>query len=277
MAEPQPAEVVARLEGIVAGYPTGPARRVLDGVDLALHAGERVALLGPNGAGKSTLLRVLAGTLAPERGRVELFGRPIAAWDRRELARSVTVLPQVADLPRGFRVAEVVALGRIPHARSWFAATPGDAEAVARALADADVADLADRRVEALSGGERQRVLLALALAQEPRLLLLDEPTTHLDLAHQFTLLALLERLRSVRRLTVLAVLHDLTLADRTADRVLILQAGRVVDHGRPGGELDPARLRDAFGVPIVEARTAEGRRVLVPGLPDRFESRIPD
>jgi iron complex transport system ATP-binding protein len=268
------ADAVVRLAGVVAAYGAG---RVLDGADLELAAGEQVALLGPNGSGKSTLLRVVAGTLRPEAGTVELFGRPISTWDRGDVARAVTVLPQGQELPAGFRVAEVVALGRIPHAASWFATSAEDEAAVARALVDADVETLADRRVEALSGGERQRVLLALALAQEPRLLLLDEPTAHLDVGHQLALVGLLDGLRRVRGLTVLAVLHDLTLAQRFADRTLLLHGGRVVSGAGADGALDVRRLRDAFGVVMEEATTAGGARVLVPAMPREASLRNPD
>ena len=270
--------MVARLSAIEAGYATAAGgRSVLRGVDVELAAGEQVALLGANGSGKSTLLRVLAGVLRPTAGRVELFGRPIDEWDRGELARRVTVLPQGLELPHGFRVAEVVALGRIPHARSWFATSAEDEAAVGRALVDADVEDLADRPVHELSGGERQRVLVAMALAQEPVLLLLDEPTAHLDVAHQLALIELLERLRRARSVTVLAVLHDLNLAARFADRALILHAGRLVPAGPERGRFDLRRLGDAFGVPIAEAITADGHRVLAPGVPDSGISRIPD
>ncbi len=268
-------EVVARLTGVAAGYPGG--RSVLRRVDLELGAGEQVALLGANGSGKSTLLRVLSGLLPPAAGGVELFGRPIRSWRRGELARLVTVLPQGMELPHGFRVSEVVALGRIPHARSWFATSADDEAAVARALVDADVEQLADRGVNELSGGERQRVLVALALAQEPRLLLLDEPTAHLDVAHQLALIGLLERLRHARGLTVLAVLHDLNLAARFADRAVILDRGRLLTAGAEKGRFDLHRLRDAFGVPIAEAVTADGRHVLAPMMPETPISRIPD
>jgi ABC-type cobalamin/Fe3+-siderophores transport system ATPase subunit len=271
-------ETIARLAGLDAGYGDGANRRaVLRGVDLELASGEQVALLGANGSGKSTLLRVLSGVLATDAGHVELFGRPIASWERGELARRLTVLPQGMELPAGFRVSEVVALGRIPHARSWFATSEADEAAVARALVDADIEELADRGVHELSGGERQRVLVALALAQEPRLLLLDEPTAHLDVAHQLALIELLERLRTARGLTVLAVLHDLNLAARFADRAVILTAGRLLPADAGEGRLDLRRLRDAFGVTIAEATTPDGRRVLAPAMPESPIWRNPD
>lgn len=262
---------VLEAEGIGLAYRSRRgSRRVLDSVDLVLQPRELVALLGPNGSGKSTLLRILAGTLPPSSGRVTLFGRPLPAWTRAELARSVTVLPQAVELPRGFRVAEVVSLGRTPHSRTWFSSTPEDEAAVERALVDADLEDLADRPVEQLSGGERQRVALAMALAQEPRLLLLDEPTVHLDLAHQLALVRLLDGLRQSRGLTVLAVLHDLALTGRFADRAVLLHEGRLLAAGSGTVILDPARARLAFGVPLEEARTADGHSVLVAGPLDR-------
>ena len=260
-------ELVARLEGVTAGYPGSDGHRaVLAGVDLAVGRGDVIALLGANGSGKTTLLGILAGTIRPTAGRVELLGRPIERWSRAEIARSVTVLPQSIELPAGFRVAEVVALGRIPHARSLFAVEREDERAVADALADAGAADLADRPVGELSGGERQRVLVAMALAQEPRLLLLDEPTLHLDLAHQLALVDLLGRLRRLRELTVVAVLHDLNLAHRLADRIVLLHHGKLLDAGGGSHPLDLVLARRAFGVPIAEAHTADGSRVLAVG-----------
>lgn len=267
-------EPVAELIAISAGYPSARARGpVLEGADLSLGAGEMVALLGRNGSGKTTLLRVLAGTLTPSAGTVRLFGRAIESWSRAEIARRVAVLPQSTELPTGFTVAELVALGRIPHGRSWFGADVADGEAVTAALRDADAGGLAARPVAQLSGGERQRVLVAMALAQEPELLLLDEPTLHLDVAHQLALVRMLERLRATRSLTVLAVLHDLNLAAAFADRSVILDGGRLVDAGGGGDPIDPAVARRAFGVPIEVAFTADGRRVLTPtGIPHALE-----
>jgi iron complex transport system ATP-binding protein len=250
---------------LVVGFPLphGGRREVLRGVTLALAPGELVALVGTNGSGKTTLLRTFAGTLAPDAGIVAFDGRPVADWPRVALARRVAVLPQQLELPIGFHVAELVAMGRAPHARRLFASSAEDDRAVARALHDADAADLADRLAEQLSGGERQRLLVAMALAQEPDLLLLDEPTLHLDLAHQVSLLAAIRRLREQRGLTVLAVLHDLNLAAAFAPRVAVLDEGRVVADGPPADVLTPDLVRRVFGVVVDEARTVDGRRHL--------------
>ena len=266
MAAEGPIAAAAELSGVSAGYRGATGERsVLDGVDLEIRAGEMLAVLGANGSGKTTLLRLLAGVLAPHAGEVRLFGRPLGSWSRADIARTVAVLPQSMELPHGFRVSEVVALGRIPHARRWFGADADDERAVADALRDADATELAARPVGELSGGERQRVLVALALAQEPRVLLLDEPTVHLDLSHQLALVRQLGRLRRSRSMTIVAVLHDLNLAAAFADRAVLVHDGRIVPAGRDATVIDPLLARRAFGVPIEEARTADGRRVLAP------------
>ncbi len=262
-------EAAIRLDGVVAGYRgTGGERRVLDGLDLAVGRGEMVALLGANGSGKTTLLNVMAGTILPSRGSVELFGRPLRSWSRAEVARSVAVLPQSLELPTGFRVAEVVAMGRTAHGARWFGWTNDDLRAVEDALRDADAAELADRPVAELSGGERQRVLVAMALAQEASLLLLDEPTTHLDVAHSAWLLASVARLRQLRGLTVVMVLHDLVLASAWAPRVIVLHRGGIVVDGAPDVVLRPDIVRSAYGVAVETAFTEAGRRLVVPHVP---------
>ena len=262
-------ESAFRLQGVVAGYRgTDVERRVLDGVDLAVGRGELVALLGANGSGKTTLLKVIAGTVSPTAGSVELFGRPLASWSRVEIARSVAVLPQSLELPAGFRVAEVVAMGRTAHGARWFGWTPDDRHAVEDALRDADAVELADRPVTELSGGERQRVLVALALAQEPSLLLLDEPTTHLDVAHAAWLLASVARLRQIRGLCVVMVLHDLFLASAWAPRVVVLHEGRILADGPPEDALAPDIVRHAYGVAAETLVTEAGRRLVVPHVP---------
>jgi iron complex transport system ATP-binding protein len=255
------------ISGLRVSYDAGPGtrREVLRGLDLAVGEGELVALLGPNGSGKTTLLRAVAGTLPRDAGRVAIFGRDLEAWSRIALARRVAVLPQSLVLPDGFRVAELVEMGRAPHATRWFGASAEDADAVELALADAGALDLAERQADELSGGERQRVLVAMALAQQPELLLLDEPTLHLDIGHQASLLATVAHLRARRGLTVLAVFHDLNLAAAYAPRVAVLDAGRVVADGDPASILGPELVRRVFGVAVDEARTDDGRRFLVP------------
>jgi iron complex transport system ATP-binding protein len=256
---------LVQLTGVTYGYPMPGGRRrpVLDAVDLAFNRGELAAVLGPNGSGKTTLLRLITGMLRPQSGSVSFDGVPVAEWSRSRLARRVAVLPQSLELPAGFRVAELVEMGRAPHARRLFGSTADDERAVLRALSEADALDLAHRTADELSGGERQRVLVAMALAQEPELLLLDEPTLHLDLAHQVSLLNTIARLREQRGLTVVAVLHDVNLASALAPRVVVLCDGGVVADGPPESVLAPALVARAFGVAVTEAWTAEGQRHL--------------
>jgi len=271
---------IVEVTGLHVSYEADGAdrRRVLRGLDLSVAAGELLGLLGPNGSGKTTLLRAIAGTLPRDAGRVALFGRDLAEWSRVALARRVAVLPQALILPDGFRVAELVEMGRAPHATRWFGSSAEDAAAVERALTDADALDLAERYADELSGGERQRVLVAMALAQEPDLLLLDEPTLHLDIAHQATLLASVARLRARRGLTVIAVLHDLNLAAAHVPRVAVLGGGRIAADGAPASVLNPALVRELFGAAVDEAHTADGRRFLVPHPPlhARHEPSVP-
>lgn len=259
---------VAVASRLAFGYslPGGRRRDVLRGVDLSVAAGELVALIGTNGSGKTTLLRLFAGTLRPDSGELSLFGREVGRWSRMELARRVAVLPQGLELPAGFRVGELVTMGRLPHSRSLFGTTRDDEDAVDRALRDADARDLASRYAQELSGGERQRVLVAMALAQEPQLLLLDEPTLHLDLAHQLNLLETIGRLRRERGIAVVAVLHDLTLAS-AAPRVAVLDAGRVVADGTPDEVLSEELVLRVFGVAVEALRDSAGRRRLVPSI----------
>lgn len=256
-----PPQPILELRDVSFGYLRRgrPDREVLRGVSLSVAPGELVALLGPNGSGKTTLLRLAVGILPARFGRVEVDGRPVGAWTRREIAQRIAVLPQLPTVPDGFRVEELVEMGRAPHARSRFGATAEDASAVERALLDADAVDLAGRRVDELSGGERQRVLVAMTLAQEPRLLLLDEPTQHLDLAHQVALLATLDRLRRTRGLAVVAVLHDPALTALAHPRVVLLAEGRVVADGPAGEVLQPATVARVFDISVPTALALSG------------------
>jgi iron complex transport system ATP-binding protein len=241
------------LQAVQASYPgRGSSEPVLRQVDLRLDAGEMVALIGPNGAGKSTLLRTAGGVLRPTAGCALLGDRDLATLSAREVARQVAVVPQEGPIPAGLIVREMVALGRTPYARLLLGASTRDREAIGWALSAAGVEDLADRFVDELSGGERQRVILARALAQEPRLLLLDEPTANLDLHHQVAMLELVRGLTRERGLTVLAAVHDLQLAALYCDRVALMHAGRIVSQGSPEAVLTEALLLEAFGQRVV-------------------------
>jgi iron complex transport system ATP-binding protein len=233
------------------GYDGYGGPLALDGVSLRIGRGECVALLGPNGAGKSTLLRLLAGTLAPLSGAVLLDGTPLASRSRRALAQRIAVLPQRLQLSFDARVEDLVFLGRTPHSHPLAALggpTPRDRAAVEAALDATGTARFRQRTVQELSGGEQQRVALALALAQEPEVLLLDEPTSHLDPGHALAVLDLVADLRGARGLTVVAVFHDLNLAGLYAERVLLLHQARLIADGPPAAVLRPEVLRSAFG-----------------------------
>lgn len=240
-----------------------PSRRVLDGVSLRLNPGEVLGVIGPNGAGKSTLLRLLTRRLTPTSGSITVDGRPLAAFGRFELARNVALVAQAPVLPHGFRVTEVVTMGRAPHLGLFGAVGTADRAAVQSALTATDTQRFAGRRVETLSGGEQQRVVFARALAQEPRYLLLDEPTNHLDLRYQVQLLAY-ARAEAAAGVGVLVVLHDLNLAARSCDRLLVLQEGRRVAEGEPVDVLTPELIGRVFGA-SVRVIDDEGTPVIVP------------
>ena len=236
---------------------------VLHGVTLDVARCEVLAIAGPNGAGKSTLLRVVSGVLPPRRGTVLWEGRDLLKMPPRERARLVAVVPQARHLPPMFTVRQAVALGRTAYL-SWLG-TLGESDyaAVERALAQTDLLPLADRLLGHLSGGEQQRVLLARALAQETPILLLDEPTTHLDLRHQANILGLVRRLSRERRMAVLMVMHDLNLASRFADRLALFAEGRVVSVGDPAAVLTAEAVLRVYGIPVEIWRNGDGRPVV--------------
>jgi iron complex transport system ATP-binding protein len=243
---------VLRSEGVTVEL---QGRPILRDVDLVLGEGERIALVGPNGAGKSTLLRVLAGVLAPTAGRVELAGEPLRSLDRSTVARRLAVVPQQTALPFAMRVEEVVALGRLPHEDPIRGRRPADRAAVAAAIDRVGLGHLLGRDARELSLGERQLVLLALAVAQAAPVLLLDEPTVHLDLRHQVEAMELLADLNERDGTAQVAVLHDLGLAAHFFPRLILLDRGRVVADGSPAEVLTPGRVRDVFGVDPAHVR----------------------
>jgi iron complex transport system ATP-binding protein len=220
---------------------------VVDDLDLELTDGSFTAIVGPNGCGKSTLLRALGRLLRPTSGTVLLDGRAITSTSTREVAKVLGLLPQTPLAPEGLTVADLVARGRHPH-QSWLRQWSADDEAVVtEALTWTDMADLADAPVDALSGGQRQRAWISMALAQGTDLLLLDEPTTYLDLAHQVDVLELVGRLHAERGRTVVVVLHDLNLAARHAQRLVAMKDGVLVAAGTPDEVLTEQLLADVF------------------------------
>jgi iron complex transport system ATP-binding protein len=225
-------------------------RPVVDDVDAAVADGEWLALIGPNGAGKTTLLRAIA-RLVPFAGEILLDDRPSTDLPRGELARLVAVVPQEPSTPPWMTVAEYVLLGRTPHLGPLAKEGARDREAAARALSRLDLLPFVGRRLGTLSGGEKQRVVVARALAQEASIVLLDEPTAALDIGHQQQALELLDGLREESGLTLVAAMHDLTLAAQYADRMLLLDAGRVVADGPPVDVLTEAAIAEHYGAAI--------------------------
>lgn len=237
---------IVELRQVTATY---RERVALRDVDLAIGPGERVALIGPNGAGKSTLLAVATGLLRPTQGSVLLAGDRVADLERLDVARRLAVVPSVAGLPFATRVEEVIALGRLPHEDPLRGARPSDRAAVAAAIERVGVGHLYGRDARELSLGERQLVLIAMAVAQAAPVLVLDEPTVHLDLRHQVGAMELLVDLNERDGTTIIAVLHDLALASHFFPRLVLLDRGRIVADGPPGEVITATRVQDVFGV----------------------------
>lgn len=246
-------------------YRVGHATILAD-LSLAIEAGRRTAIIGPNGAGKSTLLRLLAGLARPTSGRVLLAGRDIHEFKRQALARRLAVLPQGVEAPADMTVRRLVDCGRFPY-RSYFRAEnpEKDREAVDWAMAVTHVAGLQGREVQSLSGGERQRAFLAMVLAQQPEVLLLDEPTTYLDMAHQLEVMQIIAAINRQYGMTVVMVLHDINHALQHADAVAVLHEQRIVRQGSPQDVISAELLADVFGVEADSFTDRAGRRVLSP------------
>lgn len=249
---------------LVVRYPgaRGPA---LDGVEITVPDGLLYAVLGPNGSGKSTLMRALLGVVEPERGTAAIDGRPVKEWDRRELARHVGAVPQAEAMPFPITVRDLVAMGRFPHLGPLRPEGPADRAAVADALERCDVTHLRTRDVQTLSGGELQRVRIARALAQQPRALVLDEPTASLDVRHEMAILSLLRRAADGGT-TVLLITHHLDLAARFADRILLMDCGHTVAEGPPAEVYTATTLEQVYRWPVeVRLDDATGAPRVIP------------
>ena len=259
--ERRPSGVALAFEDVAVSF---GARPVLRGVSLALAAGEVLGLAGPNGAGKTTLFRAATRVVALDRGEVRIGGTPVMALTRRELARRIAVVPQDVAISFPFRAGEVVLMGRAPHRSGFAFETAADVERARACLALVGIESLADRPMSELSGGERQLVLVARALAQEPDVLLLDEPTAHLDLRHRAVVL---ERVREFARAggAALVVSHDLTLAARSCQRLALLAGGTLAACGAPSEVLRPPLLARVFGVEAEVLAAPDGAPIVVP------------
>ena len=247
---------------------------VLTDVSLSIGTGHRIAILGPNGAGKTTLLKLLSGARSPTRGSILLDGRRLHAVPRPELARKIAVVPQDLTIPFAFTAREIVELGRTPHLGLLRGFRTDDRDAVEQAMRLTDSLDLGGRIINELSSGERQRVIIAMALAQEPEILLLDEPTHLLDITRQAEILDLIIELNASRGLTVVAALHDLNLAARYFNRLAILHRGALLAEGTPEAVLRADFVEEAYGGRVEIVRPGNGQPPIV--LPaSRFRDRL--
>jgi iron complex transport system ATP-binding protein len=239
---------------------------VLHEISCTVADGEMVGIIGPNGAGKTTFLRVLSGALPPSRGVLKVHGEELRTFDRRALSQVVAFVPQSLNTFMAFTVAELVAIGRTPYVSGWARLSSPDREVIRSAMAMTDVLALADRSVDELSAGERQRAVIALALAQEPKILFLDEPTAHLDIQHAWSLMEIVHGLNRSRGLTVVFSSHDLNLAAEFCSHLLLLEKGRVAGRGTPSEVVQAAALSRVYGHPLdVVTLGADERRIVVP------------
>lgn len=246
------------------------SRDVVRQVSLGVNASERVALVGPNAAGKSTLLSAIAGLLPPSGGEIRLGGQSLATFSGREIARAIALVAALQEGAPKLSVLESTELGRYPHTGPFQGLSPHDHDAVNRAIAETCLQELAERSLGSLSAGERQRALVARALAQEPRLLLLDEPSAHLDIGHGLDLFALLTTIAATG-VAIVAVIHDLVAAAQWATRMVVLHEGEVIDDGPPARVMKGEALGRAFGVSASEARSVDNASAFT----WRFERRL--
>ena len=225
---------------------------VLDGFSLRVKEGEIVGIIGPNGSGKTTALKLISRILRPESGNIELMGKNIAYMKQKEIAKLIAVVPQGASVSFPFTVREVVLMGRSPHLGALQMERSSDFRIADNAMALTDSLDIADRNIDDLSGGERQRVIIARALTQEPKIMLLDEPSSYLDINHQVEIFDLIKRLNSDRNLTVIIVSHDLNMASEYCERLVLMKNGRVYKDGTPREVITESNIRDVYGASVI-------------------------
>jgi iron complex transport system ATP-binding protein len=225
------------------------AKPVMGNISFAIDEGQVVAVIGPNGSGKTTLLKIINGTLFPDAGQMLIDGKETGRWQRKEIAQKVAIVPQETAMIFPFYAEEIVLMGRFPHLGRYSFEDKKDYKIVHEAMEKTDTLAFADRRFSELSAGERQRVLIARALAQEPKVLLLDESTVFLDLKHQSQFLALLRQLNTMQKLTVIFVTHDINLAAQNADRIILLYSGKIYAIGKPAEVITAANIKEVYDV----------------------------
>src|SRR5258705_115282 len=266
--QPRVRMTLVELRNVSFAYPTSAERRTrpfaLSDLSVDISTGEIIGVIGPNSSGKTTLIRLLTRVLEPAAGEIRLEGVPVGRLSRTDLARRIAVVPQGLLPQFPFTVGELALMGRYPHDPARYFESPRDRAVAHEAMEATGVLELADMPLQHLSGGERQRAVIARALAQEPRLLVLDEPTAHLDLRYQVEAAALLRRLNRERGTTVLLVSHDLNLAAEVCDRLVLLNGGRPVAIGAPEAVLDEALLASVFGCGVVVDKNETTRRPVV-------------
>ena len=268
------AHPLLKATDIICGYGRDP---VLHGVSFELVAGDFVGVIGPNGCGKSTLIRAVTGVLELDAGQVELEGEPIRRLSRREIARRVAVIPQDSGQFFGFTVLEMVMMGRTPHLRRLQRAGERDLALTLEALRQTDLMDLKDRKVTELSGGERQRAVIARALAQEPKLLLLDEPDSHLDIGHQIEVFDLIASLNRRQDLTLFCVSHNLNLASAYCRKLMLMQGGRLAHVGTPEEIVTSDRIHEVYGIrALVQKSPVNGAPQITPYMGHSSPSSTP-
>ncbi len=250
---------------------------ILQDLSFTVAAGAFFIILGPNGSGKTTLMKILAGHLRPRRGRVRILGRNIRGYSRRQLACRMAYLPQLVHLDFPMSVRDLVLMGRSPHLGMLGLERQEDHRLAQNAMRYTNVLHLADRRMDQLSGGEQQRVLIARAICQQPQIILLDEPTAALDLAHQVAVMDLMERLKHDKSITVVMISHDVNLAAMYADRLLLLKDGGILGLGPPGEVLHHERLEKAYGCPVLVTESPLGGYLRITPVPRRFLKQPPE
>ena len=232
--------------GIYAGYDN---KLIIEDMNLSIPSGKFSVLIGPNGCGKSTLLKSFARLLSPLKGNILLDGNPICELPTKQLAKKVGLLPQSPIVPAGITVADLVARGRFPYQNLFGQLTKADYEAISSAMCAMGITELADKQVDSLSGGQRQRVWIALTLAQDTDILLLDEPTTYLDIAYQVEILDCLAKLNEIKKVTIVAILHDINLSIRYADHIFAMKKGKLVASGNPKDIITPELMQEIYGM----------------------------